>query len=105
MRGPVPSLRSPDIDMRFIHLYLIGYFVLVVGAGLALWQAGVLARVGDLGRHRRPDRRRPRHHARRYLGAVRPRLRANKPRGRVTRSRLCLRPTRTCSRLARLWFC
>ena len=29
--------------MRFIHLYLVGYFVLVVGAGLALWQAGVLA--------------------------------------------------------------
>lgn len=34
--------------MRFIHLYLIGYFVLVVGAVLALWQAGVLARVGTL---------------------------------------------------------
>jgi hypothetical protein len=31
--------------MRFIHLYLIGYFVLVIGAVLALWQAGVLARV------------------------------------------------------------
>ena len=31
--------------MRFIHLYLIGYFVLVVGAVLALWQAGVLARI------------------------------------------------------------
>jgi hypothetical protein len=31
--------------MRFIHLYLIGYFVLVVGAGLALWQAGVLHRI------------------------------------------------------------
>jgi len=31
--------------MRFIHLYLIGYFVLVVGAVLALWQAGVLAKV------------------------------------------------------------
>jgi len=31
--------------MRFIHLYLIGYFVLVAGAVLALWQAGVLARV------------------------------------------------------------
>ena len=31
--------------MRFIHLYLIGYFVLVLGAGLALWQAGVLARI------------------------------------------------------------
>jgi hypothetical protein len=34
--------------MRFIHLYLIGYFVLVVGAGLALWQAGVLARISPV---------------------------------------------------------
>ena len=31
--------------MKFIHLYLIGYFVLVVGAVLALWHAGVLARI------------------------------------------------------------
>jgi hypothetical protein len=31
--------------MRFIHFYLIGYFTLVLGAGLTLWQAGVLARV------------------------------------------------------------
>ena len=31
--------------MRFVHFYLIGYFVLVLGAGLALWQAGVLARI------------------------------------------------------------
>ena len=31
--------------MRFIHLYLIGYFVLILGAGLALWQAGVLGRI------------------------------------------------------------
>ena len=31
--------------MRFIHLYLIGYFVLVAGAGLALWHAGVLHRI------------------------------------------------------------
>ena len=31
--------------MRFIHLYLIGYFVLVVGAVLALWQSGVLAHI------------------------------------------------------------
>ena len=31
--------------MRFIHLYLIGYFLLIFGAGLALWQAGVLARI------------------------------------------------------------
>jgi carbon starvation protein CstA len=29
--------------MKFIHLYLIGYFVLVVGAVLALWHAGALA--------------------------------------------------------------
>jgi hypothetical protein len=34
--------------MRFIHLYLIGYFVLVVGAALALWQAGVLARISGI---------------------------------------------------------
>jgi hypothetical protein len=34
--------------MRFIHLYLIGYFVLVVGAALALWQAGVLARIAPI---------------------------------------------------------
>ncbi len=34
--------------MRFIHLYLIGYFVLVVGAALALWQAGVLARLSGI---------------------------------------------------------
>ena len=31
--------------MRFIHLYLIGYVVLVIGAILALYQAGVLARI------------------------------------------------------------
>jgi ammonia channel protein AmtB len=34
--------------MRFIHLYLIGYFVLVMGAGLALWQAGLLHRVSAI---------------------------------------------------------
>ena len=28
--------------MKFLKLYLIGYFVLLFGAGLALWQAGVL---------------------------------------------------------------
>jgi hypothetical protein len=31
--------------MRFIHIYLIGYFILILGAGLALWQAGVLGRI------------------------------------------------------------
>ena len=30
--------------MKFIHLYLIGYFLLIFGAGLTLWQAGVLQR-------------------------------------------------------------
>ena len=34
--------------MRFIHLFLIGYFVLVVGAVMALWQAGVLAHVSGM---------------------------------------------------------
>jgi hypothetical protein len=34
--------------MRFINLYLIGYFVLIIGAGLALWQAGVLARISGV---------------------------------------------------------
>jgi hypothetical protein len=31
--------------MRFVHLYLIGYFILLIGAGLALWNAGVLAHI------------------------------------------------------------
>lgn len=31
--------------MRFVSLYLIGYFILVAGAALALWRAGVLARI------------------------------------------------------------
>jgi hypothetical protein len=31
--------------MKFLKLYLIGYFVLLIGAGMALWQAGVLARI------------------------------------------------------------
>ena len=40
--------------------YLIGYFVLVVGAALALWQAGVLARIsGHLARPFRHHRLRP----------------------------------------------
>ncbi len=31
--------------MTFINVYLIGYFILVVGAALALWQAGILSRI------------------------------------------------------------
>ena len=34
--------------MRFIHLYLVGYFVLVVGALMALWHAGALAHVSGM---------------------------------------------------------
>ena len=31
--------------MRFLKLYLIGYFVLLFGAGLALWQSGILEQI------------------------------------------------------------
>jgi len=31
--------------MRFLKIYLIGYFILLFGAGLALWQAGILRQV------------------------------------------------------------
>jgi hypothetical protein len=31
--------------MRFVNIYLIGYFILVLGAVLALWQAGILVRI------------------------------------------------------------
>ena len=34
--------------MRFIHLFLAGYFVLAVGVVLALWKSGVLNRVSPV---------------------------------------------------------
>jgi hypothetical protein len=34
--------------MRFIHLFLVGYFILILGIGLALWQTGVLGRVAPI---------------------------------------------------------
>ena len=34
--------------MRFIHLFLIGYFLLAFGVGLALWQTGVLDRIAPV---------------------------------------------------------
>jgi hypothetical protein len=34
--------------MRFIHLFLAGYFILMLGVGLALWQTGVLGRVAPI---------------------------------------------------------
>ena len=37
-----------DDTMRFIHLFLTGYLVLIVGVGVALWQIGVLNRVAPI---------------------------------------------------------
>jgi hypothetical protein len=31
--------------MRFVHIYLIGYFVLLLGALAALWYGGVLQQI------------------------------------------------------------
>lgn len=31
--------------MRFLKLYLIGYFILLFGATLALWQSGILQQI------------------------------------------------------------
>jgi len=31
--------------MRFLTIYLVGYFILLLGAGLALWQSGVLRQI------------------------------------------------------------
>ena len=34
--------------MRFINMYLIGYFVLLIGALAALWYGGVLSHVSPV---------------------------------------------------------
>ena len=34
--------------MRFIHLFLVGYFVLVLGVGLALWQSGAFSHIAPI---------------------------------------------------------
>ena len=31
--------------MRFINMFLVGYVVLMLGIGIALWQSGILARL------------------------------------------------------------
>jgi hypothetical protein len=31
--------------MKFMRLYLIGYFILLAGAALALWQSGILRQI------------------------------------------------------------
>ena len=34
--------------MRFINLFLVGYAVLAVGGGIALWQLGVFSHVAPI---------------------------------------------------------
>jgi hypothetical protein len=34
--------------MRFIHLFLVGYFVVILGIGLGLWQMGMFSRVAPI---------------------------------------------------------
>jgi hypothetical protein len=34
--------------MRFIHLFLVGYFIVIVGIGLALYQTGILSRIAPI---------------------------------------------------------
>ena len=34
--------------MKFVNLFLVGYFILVVGVALALWQSSVLGRVSPI---------------------------------------------------------
>jgi hypothetical protein len=34
--------------MRFINLYLVGYFVVILGIALGLWQAGIFSRVSPV---------------------------------------------------------
>ena len=34
--------------MRFVHIYLIGYFLLVLGAVAALWYGGVLRQISPM---------------------------------------------------------
>lgn len=34
--------------MKFVHIYLIGYFLLVIGALAALWYGGVLRQISPI---------------------------------------------------------
>jgi hypothetical protein len=34
--------------MRFIHLFLVGYLMLALGVGVALWQTGVLGHAAPI---------------------------------------------------------
>jgi hypothetical protein len=39
---------SPEVKMRFVNVYLFGYFLLVIGALAALWYGGVLSHVSPV---------------------------------------------------------
>jgi hypothetical protein len=34
--------------MRFVKIYLLGYFVLLLGAAAALWQSGILDQIAPV---------------------------------------------------------
>ena len=34
--------------MKFLKIYLVGYFILLMGAGLALWQSGILEEISGI---------------------------------------------------------
>ena len=34
--------------MKYVNIYLIGYFLLVIGAVLALWQSGALSAIAPV---------------------------------------------------------
>ena len=43
--GRAGTLHALGSVMKFMKLYLVGYFVLLIGAVLALWQSGVLKQI------------------------------------------------------------
>ena len=36
------------LAMRFVHLFLAGYVVMILGVGLGLWQAGIFERIAPV---------------------------------------------------------
>jgi len=48
MRRGTTRRRQRADNVRFIHLYLVGYFILVLGLAIALWQTGVLSHVAPV---------------------------------------------------------
>jgi hypothetical protein len=44
---PAPT-KEEESPMRFINMYLAGYFILLIGAVAALWYGGVLSQVSPV---------------------------------------------------------